>query len=180
MHSFLKMTRGKPVVREIRELIVKKFNLKDSYGTISKDLKISRATVQSIEENYKEYGTTKTRVSNRGRVSKITARQTRALESIIKRDRRSSVRNLATAWSQAIGKPIGREWTRQNLRILGYGFYKVRILILVLCRFYKKYIVAFLGKGKAFSNWFTEEKTVDMGKIQEPLDSKAVGFSHIQ
>lgn len=110
------MTRGKPVVAEIRELIIKKSTLKESYAKIAKDLGLSRATIQSIVANYKKNGNVATRVSNRGRVSKITTRETRALASIIKRDRRATVRNVATEWSQAVGKTIGREWTRQQLK----------------------------------------------------------------
>lgn len=48
------MARGKPVIAEIRDLIISKVNLKESYGKISKDLKIARSTVQSIVENYKK------------------------------------------------------------------------------------------------------------------------------
>lgn len=126
------MTRGKPVVAEIRELIIKKSTLKESYAKIAKDLGLSRATIQSIVANYKKNGNVATRVSNRGRVSKITPRETRALASIIKRDRRATVRNVATEWSQAVGKTIGREWTRQHLKKIGYGFYKVRIIVYIL------------------------------------------------
>lgn len=48
------MTRGKPVVGEIRELIIKKSTLKESYAKIAKDLGLSRATIQSIVANYKK------------------------------------------------------------------------------------------------------------------------------
>lgn len=111
-----------------------------------------------------------TRVSNRGRISKITPRQTRVLASIIKTDRRVSVRNLATEWSQAIGTPVGREWTRQHLKKLGYGFYKVLVLALIFSVLDFQQLSLILGQGKAFTNCFAEEKEADVGKSKELLD----------
>lgn len=122
------MARGKPISAEIRYLVVEKVSSGKSYGEISSDLKLPRSTVQSIVQNYKKNGNCNTSVANRGRVSKITPRDTRVLANIIKQDRRSSIRNIASEWSQSIGKTVKREWTRQQMKKIGYGFYKVSLI----------------------------------------------------
>lgn len=119
------MARGKPVCEEIRILIVEKFKSGKTYGQISTDLKLPRSTIQSIVKKYEISGNYCNEVLKRGRTSKITPRDKRALASIIKQNRRSTVRDIASKWSDAIGKPVRREWTRQQMKNIGYNFYKV-------------------------------------------------------
>lgn len=119
------MARGKPVCEEIRILIVDKFKSGMTYGQISTDLKIPRSTIQSVVRKYEISGNFSNNISNRGRTSKISHRDKRALANIIKLNRRSTVRDIALKWSEAIGKPVKREWTRLQMKSIGYNFYKV-------------------------------------------------------
>ena len=121
------MACGKPVCEEIRILIINKFKSGKSYGEISTDLNLPRSTVQGIVKKYEECDNFSNNVANRGRVSKITSRDKRALAATIKQNRRSTVRDIASKWSEKIGKPVKREWTRQQMKNIGYGFYKVSL-----------------------------------------------------
>lgn len=119
------MARGKALSEDIRQLIIDKYKFNKSYGEIAKELNLSRSTIQSIIENYKKTGCVAPKTHEIGRKSKLTARDIRALDTIIKKDRRVSVRNLAMEWSEKIDKHVGREWTRIQLHKLDYNFYKV-------------------------------------------------------
>lgn len=127
------MARGKPVCEEIRLLIIDKVKSGKSYGEISIDLKLPRSTVQSIVQKYEKNGNCSNNVANRGRVSKITFRDKRALAAVLKKNRRSTVRDIASKWSEKVGKTIKREWTRQQMKDIGYGFYKVSLTFYWCC-----------------------------------------------
>lgn len=77
-----------------------------------------------VKSNKKNYSIANN-IKNKGNVSRITPREVRSLEKIIKKIGRNTVRTLTTMWSSSIGRPIGRENTRNQLKKLNYGLYKV-------------------------------------------------------
>lgn len=127
-----KMTRGKALSEEIRKLIIDKWKNGKSYFEISTDLNLSKSTIQYIIKFYKNNNSLKPNYKKCGRASQITTRNLRSLENIIKKNRRTTVRNLATEWSSAIRKTISRETTRKYLKKLNYSFYKVGSLFKIL------------------------------------------------
>lgn len=127
IQSFLIMARGKPICKEIRSLILDYYKSGNTFGQIAKRLNLSKSSVQGIVAKFKKTGNIDNNIGNRGRTSAITARDRRALATIVKADRRQSLRNVASDWSSKIGKSVKREWTRLQLRDIGYKFYKVCI-----------------------------------------------------
>lgn len=119
------MARGIAISSEVRQLIIDRVKNGKSYKEIGTDLNLSRSTVQYIVKSYKKNNSIVNNNKNKGKVSRITPREVRSLERIIKKSRRNTVRTLATMWSSSIERPIGRETTRKQLKKLNYGFYKV-------------------------------------------------------
>ncbi|XP_075150945.1 uncharacterized protein LOC142225054 [Haematobia irritans] len=154
------MIRGKPLCEEIRILIIDKFKSGKTYGQISTDLRIPRSTIQSIVSKYKVCGNFGNNVSNRGRTSKISLRDKRALANIIKQNRRSTIRDIALKWSEAIGKPVKREWTQLQLKSIGYNFYK--------------------AKQKPLLTAAQMKKTSVMVERETPLGTTAMGQYYLQ
>lgn len=119
------MPRGNAISKEIRELVVQKIKNGRSYKDVGTELNLPKSTVQYIFKSYKKNNSLDTNYKNCGKISNITQRDIRSLDSIIKKNRRSTVRSLAAEWSLAVGRTIGRETTRKYVNKLGYGFYKV-------------------------------------------------------
>lgn len=130
IQSLPTMARGKPICKEIRSLVLDYYKSGKTFGEIAKQLNLAKSSIQGIMNNFKKNGNIENNVANRGRTSAITARDKRALATIVKADRRQSLRNLASEWSDKIGKSVKREWTRLQLRDIGYKFYKVCIGII--------------------------------------------------
>lgn len=126
------MARGKPICKEIRSLVLDYYKSGKTFGEIAKQLNLSKSSVQGVINNFKKNGNIDNNIVNRGRKSAITERDKRSLATIVKANRRQSLRNVASEWSDKIGKSVGREWTRLQLQNIGYKFYKVCIQIIFI------------------------------------------------
>lgn len=126
------MARGKPICKEIRSLVLDYYKSGKTFGEIAKQLNLSKSSVQGVINNFNKNGNIDNNIVNRGRKSAITERDKRSLATIVKANRRQSLRNVASEWSDKIGKSVGREWTRLQLRNIGYKFYKVCIQIIFI------------------------------------------------
>lgn len=129
------MARGKPICKEIRSLVLDYYKSGKTFGEISKLLNLSKSSVQGVINKFNKTGNIDNNIVNRGRKSAITERDKRSLATIVKANRRQSLRNVASEWSDKIGKSVGREWTRLQLRNIGYKFYKVCIFITIIIIF---------------------------------------------
>lgn len=121
---FTKMVRGKPMSEDLRKSIVSAHVDGVSGRQIAKNLKISRSTVRNIISLFKREGNIKTKVKC-GRTSKISKRDYRVLQRLIKQDRRISSRELAVKWGDTIGRQISKDTCLRHVKKLGYNFYKV-------------------------------------------------------
>jgi len=127
--SLATMVRGKPICNEIRALIRDYFKTGKTVTEISKQLNLSKSSVHGVIKVFKTTGNIENNIKKRGRTSAITPRDKRELAKIVKADRRQSLRNLTSEWSQKIGKTFKRKWTWLQLKNIGYGFYKVCFVI---------------------------------------------------
>lgn len=124
------MARGTAVNVEIRNLIVT-YHLSGKSGrNIAKNLMLPVSTVADIIKKYSLSGSVNIGKST-GRKRSITIRDVRALITIAKENRRSSLRDLSKLWSERINKGASTETTRKYLRKNGYKFYKVCFGILI-------------------------------------------------
>ncbi|KAK9700809.1 hypothetical protein QE152_g31014 [Popillia japonica] len=99
------MTRGKPLSEDMRHSIVSAHRKGHSGRSIAKMFSIPRGTVRNIITQFKNTGAVNVKVKT-GRTSNISPRDQRALQSLIKKDRRVGSRELAAECGRAIGKSI--------------------------------------------------------------------------
>lgn len=118
------MTRGKPLSEDIRNAIVAAYNKNYSGRKIAKMLSLPQGTVRNIITQHKHTGSVSVKLKT-GRISKITTRDQRVLQRLLKKDRRMPSRQLAVEWGDAIGKRVSKDTCLRNIKKLGYGFYKV-------------------------------------------------------
>lgn len=98
------MARGKPICEEIRNLIINYHKSGESFGKIAETLQLNKSSVFSIVKYWKRNGSIDCKIDKKGRKSKITNRDKRALAAIVKADRRQSLRNAAAEWSKKLGE----------------------------------------------------------------------------
>nr|CAA82360.1 putative transposase [Drosophila hydei]prf//2013359A transposase [Drosophila hydei] len=135
--SLATMVRGKPISKEIRVLIRDYFKSGKTLTEISKQLNLPKSSVHGVIQIFKKNGNIENNIANRGRTSAITPRDKRQLAKIVKADRRQSLRNLASKWSQQLAK-LSSESGRDKLKSIGYGFYKAKEKPLLTLRQKKK------------------------------------------
>jgi transposase len=123
-----KMARGKAICEEIRNLIISKRNDGKTIREISKDLNIPKSSVQNIIKINKLRNSTDV-LKKTGRKTKFTDRDTRALKTILVKNRRETVRGISQMWTKKMGKSVSRETTRRWIHKLEFGFYKVDLYV---------------------------------------------------
>lgn len=119
------MARGKPITQEIRQIIVS-LNLKGvTQKNIAQTVNLSWMTVHNIIKHFIQHNTKEIRQKS-GRRPVVSDRDIRALERLVKENRRKSAKDISFLWNNIIKKEISVTTTKRYLHKLEIGFYKVR------------------------------------------------------
>ena len=104
---------------DTRHAIIKLFQAGNSQRKISRDLSISRTTIQSIIYKFQQTNSVKN-TGHRGRQSKWTIRDTNLLLRLVKSKRKLSFKKLCKEFNNAKERKYSETTIRRHLRQLGF------------------------------------------------------------
>lgn len=160
------MVRGITISCEVRKLIIQKHLNGDSSYKIAKFLERPRSSVQNVITLFKKTNSVIPK-KKLGRVSKLTPAKQRALKYVITKHRRTKIGELACKLEATTGCKISPATSNRWLKSIGYGHYKVIIVIKNKVLFI---LILLLYQGKAFTHLGSDKKKKIMGRRKEELD----------
>lgn len=119
------MSRGKELSSDLRKIIIYNFESGKSAFICAEELNISINTVKKIYLKYKRSKIESVQQRS-GRPKKITNRDQRTLERLVRHNRRCTAAELSEKFSNAIQKPVSVSTTIRHLHDISYGYFKVK------------------------------------------------------
>lgn len=121
------MVRGTPIAKNIRELIIEIHLKGESLRAIEKVLKTPRTTEQGVLKSFKKMNSIIIK-KKRGRKTNLTPAKERALKSVITKNRRANIGEIACEFKTKTGFKISSATCNRWLKNIGYGHYKVMLI----------------------------------------------------